>query len=393
VLRARRRGITEQGKTGAPSSASIVANTKPLELVGVPGKEGWMEERRAGQAAPWKRLGALLAAAFVAFAPRAASAFSDVGIEIPYSVDKGISGCLSEAAFQDDVRQRLTEERAPLEQPIVVATRIERQGNQLLATVTLRTPTHPVEVSQTIFAAPNECATLSKAAALAVSLTIERARRQAQPAPPAPPTPPPSTAPPVGPPPAAPKPVTPPGRPAPVQPRRPAAPRSRPARISLRTHALLTSSVGVLPDVSLGTTAGASLRRGPWSAGLEAGASYPSTVESSTRRDGGKAWLVFLSGSACAHRHGLFVCGVGLVGDFRAVGTGQLVSRSSDSLYVALGARLGADVPLGGPFSVAAHGGLFAPLLRPSLRIGDELLWRSPALGGEFGLGIRMSIL
>ena len=89
----------------------------------------------------------------------------------------------------------------------------------------------------------------------------------------------------------------------------------------------------------------------------------------------------------------MFVCGVGTLGDFRASGTGRLLSRSSGSLYVALGVRLGTEIPLVGPFSLAVHGSVLTPLLRPTLRIGDALLWRAPIAGGELGIGLRMSIL
>jgi hypothetical protein len=149
----------------------------------------------------------------------------------------------------------------------------------------------------------------------------------------------------------------------------------------------------MLPSASLGTAFGASLKIDRWSAQLEAGAWLPATVESSTRADGAKAWLLTLSGAGCVHggAHS-FMCAAFAVGDFRASGTGRLLSRSSGSTYVALGARVGTELPLAGPFFLLLHAGVLAPILRPTLRIGDELLWRAPLVGGEFGLGVRMSI-
>ncbi|MDF2692352.1 MAG: hypothetical protein K0S65_735 [Labilithrix sp.] len=349
------------------------------------------EERAAERVAPRTVLGALLAFAFVVLAPGTARAL-DAELELPYSVEPGIAGCLSEAAFHAAVRERLAADHTAPIAPMVVVTRIERAGRQLRATVSLQTASNQEEASQTLVAGLHECATLSKTAALAVSLTIERARKRAE-AEATPPPPAPEPPPPPAPEEAATRPMAP--SPAPSLRVRLTRPPARPKRHrpTLRTHALLTSSYGVLPDLALGTLAGASFKSERWSAVLEAGAWLPSTVESSTRRDGGKAWLVFLSGSACAHRGGLFVCGVGVLGDFRAAGTGHLLSRSSGSTYVAVGGRLGADVPLGGPFSLVVHGDVLAPLFRPSLRIDDELLWRAPVFAGEFGLGLRMSIL
>ena len=169
--------------------------------------------------------------------------------------------------------------------------------------------------------------------------------------------------------------------------------RPQPAPYELRTHASLTGEYGILPGPSIGESVGASLRIGGWSAGLEAGAWLPASVSSSASRAGARAWLHFLSGSACAERSHLFVCGVGTLGEFRASGTGRLLSRSSGSTYVALGARVGTEIPLVGPFSLAVHGSVLTPLLRPTLRIGDALLWRAPIAGGELGIGLRMSIL
>ncbi len=144
----------------------------------------------------------------------------------------------------------------------------------------------------------------------------------------------------------------------------------------------------------MGASFGASLKLvDRWSVGLEAGAWVPATVESSRARAGAKAWLVSAGPSACAHERIGFVCAIGVVGDFRAAGTGRLLSRFSDSTYVALGARVGTEIPFARPFSLLIHASALVPLLRPSLRIEDELLWRAPLVGGELGIGVRMSIL
>ena len=100
-----------------------------------------------------------------------------------------------------------------------------------------------------------------------------------------------------------------------------------------------------------------------------------------------------LSASACVHPGPRFVCGVGTVGRLRAFGMGQLHSRSGASTYVAMGVRVGTEIVVASPFSLVVHGTALSPLLRPSLRIGDELLWRAPLVGAEVGIGIRVSIL
>lgn len=354
--------------------------------------------RPRARAARW-RLGAALATlAALVIAPRPAEASPDETpstIELRYVVAKGIAGCFSETEFRDAVQARLADHSFASRRPTVVTTSIKREGSRLRATVTLREEGDAGaagEVTKETFAAPSECRTLSAAAALAVSLAIERARSEAPPPPEAPPEAPAETPPEASPeheparePRRAPRPIAPSRPPQPLRPQR--------APFELRTHASLTGEYGILPGPSIGESVGASLRIDGWSAGLEAGAWLPASVSSSASRAGARAWLGFLSGSACAEHARLFVCGVGTLGDFRASGTGRLLSRSSGSLYVALGVRLGTEIPLAGPFSLAVHGSVLTPLLRPTLRIGDALLWRAPIAGGELGIGLRMSIL
>lgn len=323
--------------------------------------------------------------ALVSGAAAAAPEAGAATVELGYTVGSGITGCLSEAAFRDAVRTRLPHSSLASERPIVVSTSIERDGRRLRAIVTLRedgSTGAPVEAAQELFASPNECATLSAAAALAVSLAIERARSHAPPPPPEP---------------VAPEPVRPAeARPPPSRRRapRPLPRRPVPSGREVRTHAVIGGSYGILPSASIGASFGASLKLADrWSAGLDAGAWLPATAESSSGRAGAKAWLVFAGPSACAHASHGFVCVIGAAGDFRAVGTGRLLSRSTDSTYLALGARVGTEIPLGRPFSLLIHGSAVVPLLRPALRIQDELLWRAPLAGGELGVGIRMSIL
>ena len=358
--------------------------------------------RPRARASRW-RLGAALATlTALVVAPHPAEASPDetpATIELRYFVAKGIARCFSEDEFRDAVRARLADHSFASRRPTIVTTSITREGSRLRATVTLREEgdaSSEGEVTKETFAAPSECRTLSAAAALAVSLAIERARSEAPPPPEAPPEAPAET-PPEAPPEPEPEhePTREPRRAAqPLAPSRPTQPlRPQRAPFELRTHASLTGEYGILPGPSIGESVGASLRIDGWSAGLEVGAWLPASVSSSASRAGAKAWLSFMSGSACAERARLFVCGVGTLGGFRASGTGRLLSRSSGSLYVALGVRLGTEIPLVGPFSLAVHGSVLTPLLRPTLRIGDALLWRAPIAGGELGIGLRMSIL
>jgi hypothetical protein len=323
----------------------------------------------------------------VLFAPRVAMATTTdaTQVELRYVVDKSIPDCLSEERFQDAVRRRLEHDALAPGAPLVVTTRLERiESERLRATMTVEGQNAP-SASQEVFASLGECATLSATAALVVSLTIERMRGLVPPPPPEVPVE-------VPPPAPAESPAAKPARPPERQPVKP-PPTPRRAARELRTHALATLGYGILPDTALGASVGASMRFGRASAGLDAGTWLPNATYLESTRAGARAWLVFLSGSACLAGRGLFVCGVGTFGDFRASGTGRLLSQSSGSTYAALGGRVGAEIPLAFPFSLVIHGAALAPLVRPSLRVGDWLLWRAPWIGGELGIGIRMSIL
>ncbi|MDF2696877.1 MAG: hypothetical protein K0S65_5260, partial [Labilithrix sp.] len=253
---------------------------------------------------------------------------------------------------------------------------------------------------QEIHARRDECATLTAAAALAVSMAIERELAQLEEH-------------------SAAKPSNAPSQPAlstrpsdgeveeisgssrgtAPRTRMLGQPRSRPPKprvltperkhgLELRSHATLLLGIGIVPEDTAGARVGASIGRERWSVGLEAGAWLP-TEARSPLGGGAGARLVYLVGTACAWHHWLFMCGGWTLGDFRAAGTGPVLSRSTRSTYVAVTGRAGVELPLIAPFSFVLHAGVVAPLVRTTLRIADETLWQAPALGGELGLTWR----
>ncbi|AKU93867.1 hypothetical protein AKJ09_00531 [Labilithrix luteola] len=309
----------------------------------------------------------------------------------------GLRGCLSESAFRKEILRRLPDDPFADDGAIVITTVISAQGERLRAHIELHDPNEPDAVDQEVFARPDECATLGAAAALAVSLTIQHSRelartREAPPDESNPTVPHPSELVPEEP---SSTPQVPPG-PSPVRPiRNVGGAARRPTKLELRTHAVLALGWGLLPDVTPGTLFGASLKRGHWSATLEAGGFLPARSESS-RGGGANAWLVFLAAAGCGHLGDagrLFACGTVTVGDFRAAGTTPLLSRSSESTYVAVGARVGLELPISRPFALVVQLDGTAPVVRQALRIGDELLWKTPVVGGYLSVGVRMSIL
>ncbi|OJY14817.1 MAG: hypothetical protein BGO98_37060 [Myxococcales bacterium 68-20] len=315
-------------------------------------------------------------------------------VELSYSaVD---AGCFSESEFRDAVRQRLAfDPFAPSggAKPIAVTTRIVRSGSQLRASIVLTEPDRPSEAAQEIASGPEGCATLSVAAALATSMSIERtiARRGAtEPSPPAAEAPGAET-------PTDESPL--PEAESPPQPRRTVRPRTkvretprpRSRPIGVRTHAGPIFGLGILPGVAAGVSAGGTLELGFFRPGLEAAGWFPSEATSS-RGGGARASLIVLSGTACAHHGRLFACGLATLGEFRAAGTDLLVSRSSGSMYAAVGGRAGIELPLVAPFSLGLQATAVVPLVERTLRIVDEVLWLAPPVGGELGMFWRVTI-
>ncbi len=336
----------------------------------------------------WARslaVGGILAA--TTLSTRSALAETTPNVRLSYEAEQGIHGCFDEAAFRDAVRERLPfDPFAPSSDalPITVTARIARDDAQLRASIALEEDAAG-EATQEIVAGPDECETLSIAAALAVAMTIERsiAQRRSERAASPPPLP----------------------RPAPPR-RRPPPPRPVPHEVRSWTHAGAIFGAGILPKPSIGAAVGAGVEHGWVSGALEAGQWLPSEV-TSPRGGGANASLLFISGKGCAQRSlpsprvppaleyersMLFACAVATVGEFRATGTDLFVSRSAGTLYAAVGLRAGVEVPIVAPLSAVLEGGAVVPLVQRSLRIAEEVLWRAPSIAAELDLHWRVTI-
>jgi hypothetical protein len=60
-------------------------------------------------------------------------------------------------------------------------------------------------------------------------------------------------------------------------------------------------------------------------------------------------------------------------------------ARTESIPFVALGARLGAELPITAPFLVRFHLDGMTPLTRPTLRLDGSPVWRTPAFSGALG--------
>lgn len=310
--------------------------------------------------------GSLATAATAAAAPSA--------IELRYSAPADVPGCLSERELLTAVTERSppgTILEIGTEQAVRVAIGIARAAGttQLRATIVIDEDIREDEPVQELIASDDECRTLGVAAALAAGLAIERTLDRR----------------------GAPSPST--GAPPAIADDPPAveAPPRPPSRVRVASRAAALVSYGVLPSPAAGSAAGAAIELGDWSAGLEASAFLPAAI-SSPRGGGARAALAFVAVTPCRRIARFEACAVAALGDFRASGTGSLLSRSTRGLYATLGVRGAIELVRAEPFAVVLHVGVLAPLLRTTLHIGDELLWKAPAAGGEAGLTWRITI-
>ena len=299
-------------------------------------------------------------------------------VTLRYEAPPAISGCPPDAVFREAVQRRLTFDPFGPDAVVLVATRITDERTRLRASITLLDARDGELFSQEIEAGRGECAALGAAAALAVAIAIERWRQTSASE--------------------AVKPVSSDRQQAPPPPsllarRAPAVPAPRPLPRELRgdTHAGARVSRGFIPAVAAGTFFGAAASGRWWRLGLELGAWFPTRVESER---GGAARLSLVLGSvqACWRRSLFFACGTVALGRLNASGADLRVPRSASSTFAALGAGLGLDLPLGGPWTLSVDSNVAAPVTRARVNVEERILWQTPGLALEAGLRLRVRI-
>lgn len=173
---------------------------------------------------------------------------------------------------------------------------------------------------------------------------------------------------------------------------------ARPRRASandfgtVRAHigAALTSSFGTAPDVAIGVAASVGVRWHDLSLDIEGRGDWPASSPVPT---GGTARASLRAGSVvpCVHRGVWFVCGVGVVGSVNGSGQGLVVGREHDALYAAAGARIGAEVPIGGPFFFRPQIDGLANFSPVELQVDDSQVWKASLFSALFGAGVFAS--
>ena len=148
-------------------------------------------------------------------------------------------------------------------------------------------------------------------------------------------------------------------------------------------------AVGSTPSAAVGGSVQASVRRGSFSLGLEARGDLASTtLLYSNGAQIGQFDTSLLMGSLvpCASRGVLEGCALLSAGVIRASARDSQMPQQVSAPYLAVGARVGLEVPLGSNLSAGMHGDVLAPTTETVLRVSGQAVWTSPAISGALGL-------
>ena len=255
----------------------------------------------------------------------------------------------------------------------VVLARVEAREQRLEGTVEVVDQEGKSQGRRELSSQSQKCQELARALALSISLAIDPERAVSHDSTPA----------------KAPEPTPPPPAPEPVAP--PVAPAASP-RPTWFTSLALAGSIGTLPATAFGGVGAVGLRGKSLSLALEGRALQSLSRELSPR---GTLSGALLGGglAACWSGDILGLCATGQIGGQRLGSADVARPSSSTGLYVGLGPRVGARLPLGRSFALALGlEGLFA-LFRNTAQLSGAVVWKTPAAAGTLLLGIESHFL
>jgi hypothetical protein len=363
-------------------------------------------------------LGAGLVALPIALASTQAFAFPSS--RLVYARGEGVESCPAEDAARRAVVSRLGYDPFSTAAEQAIVAEISRDRDELRGRVELVDERGWVQGTREFRAPPSQCEDLVATMALAISIAIDpesespprtpKAIPSSSLAPPvaAPPVAaPPVAAPPVAAPPEAAPPVAappvaaPPVAAPPEQPMAESGPptsidgleRARsfsPSPLDFRLGLSLIGSFGTAPGAALGMTASVEVRSHDLSFAIEARGDWQASDNIS---GGGAVGASLRVGSVvpCFHARFWFVCGVGVIGSVQAASEGLPSKHADDALYVAAGARGGAELPLWGSLFLRPQVDVLANLARVELRVDDVRVWQAAPVSAVVGAGIVAS--
>ncbi|MFT3707158.1 MAG: hypothetical protein QM817_05760 [Archangium sp.] len=167
-------------------------------------------------------------------------------------------------------------------------------------------------------------------------------------------------------------------------------PETRPAlNVAIDAEALL--GIGQAPEVGIGGALRVWLLGQSLAGAIEVRGDAPSSIPISGGRVGSSLFAAEASG--CYRWKSLAACVLLGGGAVRAFGDGFAGNNVKWVPWVAAGARVGVQVPLGKtPLYFEAHADAVFQFVRSALLVGDEEAWRMPLIGGTAGVGLGYRI-
>ncbi|HEY8038517.1 MAG TPA: hypothetical protein VIF15_01935 [Polyangiaceae bacterium] len=233
----------------------------------------------------------------------------------------------------------------------------------------------------------SDCAAVVDAMALTISLTIDPSSIAGPTAPPPPPPPEPPAPPPPAP------------DPAPEPPRdAPAPPPPPPEAVQAHLGVTAASALGSSPGLAAGGAAFVGVRWRALSLDVEARGDLPATGAGNTAGVRVQSWLLAGSVVPCLHLGVGYACVVASGGSLTATAVQGVTSpQTSGGLWLAVGPRLGVELPLSDSFALRGYGEILVTPVKTELDLGSrpptqQVYTFSPVSGGV-GIGVAWRFL
>jgi hypothetical protein len=253
--------------------------------------------------------------------------------------------------------------------PLSIECAIDRRGDAYVAGIVVRDLLTGANGTRVIESDVDDCGELARSVELAIAMVIDPLF-QPDAAPPAAPAAPPSE----------------PTALAPVEPTRAApeaiAARDRAARRSVYFHGGARAGTGVQPGMTLGGAWGFGVRWGWFSVDAGAGLTAETTRDAADGRIAAqRLWGEIVP---CAHVGPIAGCAVASGGVITASGDFQ-VDGQAETPWIAAGVRALGEIAFTPQVALRAQVDLLLPVLRTTLTVSGEPVWRAPTVGAELG--------
>ncbi len=161
-------------------------------------------------------------------------------------------------------------------------------------------------------------------------------------------------------------------------------------RTLVQATAGVVGSSGVAPLVSVGFTAGAAIRRGDVSLGVEARVDVPSSAQA---QGGGRvsSWLAEVAILPCGHLGPFFGCAVGQLGSSQVASEGVLDRRSESVVWGAVGGRLGVRLLLPDSVGLRVWSDVLCDLDPTIAHLNAMTAWQAPRIASSLGADVALT--